>query len=122
MSDLYDLIQKIQKRPSMYLGKPYISNLRSCLSGYILARRELRIPQTQQEREFVEFQGWIQKKFNISTGQSWDNIILFYSEDERTALNKFFELFQEFIQKAEKSESITEQPDRTFTGKQSAPY
>ena len=103
MSDLYDLIHKIQKRPSMYLGKPHISNLRSCLSGYNLARRELGIIPTKQEQEFVEFPTWIKKKFNISTGQSWDNIILFYSEDERTALNKFFELFQEFIQESEKN-------------------
>ncbi|MEQ9553021.1 MAG: hypothetical protein RIM23_25805 [Coleofasciculus sp. G3-WIS-01] len=100
MSDLYDLIQKIQKRPSMYLGKPHISNLRSCLAGYNLARRELGIPQTKHEQEFVEFKNWIKKKFNISTGQSWDNIILFYSEDERTALNNFFELFQEFTQES----------------------
>ncbi len=41
MSNFYELIQKIKKRPSMYLGKPAISNLRSCLAGYILARREL---------------------------------------------------------------------------------
>ncbi len=50
MSDLYDLIQKIQKRPSMYLGKPHISNLRSCLSGYNLARRQLGIPPSQHEQ------------------------------------------------------------------------
>ncbi|MEQ8463010.1 hypothetical protein [Coleofasciculus sp. E1-EBD-02] len=112
MSDLYDLLQKIQKRPSMYLGKPHISNLRSCLSGYNLARRQLGIPPTKHEQEFVEFPNWIKEKFNISTGQSWDNIILFYSEDERTALNKFFELFQEFTQESEKNgkhESTEEQ-------------
>jgi hypothetical protein len=78
--DLYDLIQKIQKRPSMHLGKPHISNLRSCLSGYNLARRKLGISPTNHEQEFVEFSNWITKKFNVSTGQSWDNIILFYSE------------------------------------------
>jgi len=112
MSDLYDLIQKIQKRPSMYLGKPHISNLRSCLAGYNIARRQLGIPPSQHEQEFVKFPNWIKEKFNISTGQSWDNIILFYSEDERTALNKFFELFLEFTQESEKNskpESTEEQ-------------
>lgn len=45
----------------MYLGNPAISNLRSCLAGYILARRELGITQTEQEKHFTEFQTWVQK-------------------------------------------------------------
>ncbi|RUT07016.1 hypothetical protein DSM106972_022770 [Dulcicalothrix desertica PCC 7102] len=97
MSNLYELISKIQKRPSMYLGKPAISNLRSCIAGYILARRELAVAQTEQEKGFTEFQSWVQEKFNISSSQSWDKIILFYSEDEREALERFFELFQEYL-------------------------
>ncbi len=97
-NSLYDLIHKIQKRPSLYLGKPSVCNLRSCLAGYILARRELGISQTEEEQQFTEFQTWIQTKFNISSSQSWDKIILFYSEDERSALDSFFKLFEEFTQ------------------------
>ncbi|MBW4603409.1 MAG: hypothetical protein KME29_28550 [Calothrix sp. FI2-JRJ7] len=108
MSNLYELISKIEKRPSMYLGKPAISNLRSCIAGYILARRELGITQTEQEKHFTEFQSWIQEKFNISYSQSWDKIILFYSEDERKALDRFFELFNEYLEiKHLQHESLT---------------
>ncbi|BAZ12119.1 hypothetical protein NIES4071_39470 [Calothrix sp. NIES-4071] len=82
----------------MYLGKPAISNLRSCIAGYILARRELGIAQTEQEKNFTEFQSWVQEKFNITSSQSWDKIILFYSEDERKALDRFFELFNEYLE------------------------
>ncbi len=92
-----ELMHKIQKRPSMYLGKPSISSLSSFLAGYTLARRELDIPSTPEEENFSKFQAWIQKKFRISTGQSWEQIILFYSEDENSALNKFFKLFEEFL-------------------------
>ncbi len=106
MGSLYELIQKIKRRPSMYLGRRSISNLRSCLAGYILARRELGVPQTEQEREFVEFQDWIKKRFNITSGQSWDSIILFYSEDEITAVDRFFELFEEFLQRNKKALEI----------------
>ncbi len=98
MSNLYELISKIQKRPSMYLGKPAISNLRSCIAGYILARRELGITQTEQEKHFTEFQSWVKEKFDVTSSQSWDKIILFYSEDERKALERFFELFQEYLE------------------------
>lgn len=97
MSSFYQLIAKIKRRPSMYLGKPAISNLRSFLSGYILARRELDIPQTQEEKEFSEFQFWIQLKFKISSDQSWDKTILFFSEDEQSAIAYFFNLFDEFV-------------------------
>lgn len=97
MSNFYQLISKIKRRPSMYLGKPAISNLRSFLSGYILARRELDITQTQEEKEFSEFQFWIQSKFKISSDQSWDKTILFFSEDEQSAIAYFFNLFDEFI-------------------------
>jgi hypothetical protein len=55
----------------LYLGKPSVCNLCSWLSGYILARRELGIAQTDEERQFTEFQTWIQTKFNISSSQSW---------------------------------------------------
>lgn len=96
MSSFYQLISNIEKRPSMYLGKPSISNLRSFLSGYIFARRELKQPQTQEEKEFSEFQDWVKSKYKISSDQSWDAIILFFSEDENRALLNFFKLFKEF--------------------------
>lgn len=110
MSNFYQLISKIKRRPSMYLGKPAISNLRSFLSGYILARRELDIPQTQEEKEFSEFQFWIKSKFKISSDQSWDKTILFFSEDEQSAIAYFFNLFDEFA--ASKHNQLEEsQPD-----------
>lgn len=92
-----DLIRKVQKRSAMYLGKPSISSLGAFLSGYKLARHELDISSTPEEENFSRFQAWIQKKFRISTGQSWEQIILFYSEDENSELNEFFKLFDEFL-------------------------
>lgn len=98
MSNLYQLLQNIEKRPSMYLGKAAISNLRSYLSGYLVAKRELGIIPTEFELELNQFSDWIKQKFHIDSEQSWDKIILFYSEDEKVALKRFFELFNEFLQ------------------------
>jgi hypothetical protein len=106
MNSFYESIRKIKKRPSMYLGKPSICNLRSYLAGYIFARRELGIAPTEEEQTFVKFQDWIQKKFNVSSSQSWDKIILFYSEDEHTALEQFFNLFEEFVRVSHPSDSL----------------
>jgi hypothetical protein len=94
--NLYDLLERIRKRPSMYLGQASITHLRACLSGYNLARRELGIAATEQDQSFLEFQDWIRQKFRVTSEQSWDKIILFYCEDERGALEKFFQLWEEF--------------------------
>jgi hypothetical protein len=97
MTDLYQLLKKIEKRPSLYIGKKSIFNLQSFLDGYYFARRELQIPLSQQEDEFQDFLQWIRETFNIETGQLWSSIILFHSADESNAVERFFSLFDEFI-------------------------
>lgn len=97
MHDLYTLIQKIKKAPSMYLGRHSIICLQAFLSGYSVAKHELGEQPTKQDSDFREFPEWIRKRFNVQTSQSWANIILFYCEDETKALDKFFELLDEFI-------------------------
>lgn len=94
---LYELIDGIKRRPGMYLGTNSITRLEMYLRGYNLARREVGIPPDEQEREFAGFQSWIQNKYEIKSGQSWGKIILFYSIDEPEALTKFFELFEQYL-------------------------
>ncbi|AFZ26462.1 hypothetical protein Cylst_4372 [Cylindrospermum stagnale PCC 7417] len=105
MSDLYDLLQKIKQRPSMYLGKHSIFSFLAFWSGYKVAQDQFGIHPTRQEQEFEEFLQWIREKYEINTSQSWASIILFYSEDERSALDRFFELFEEYLDRDKISES-----------------
>lgn len=97
MLDLYELLGKIQKRSSLYLGKQSLSHLNVFLDGYTFARRQLGIPLTEEEKKFEDFQEWIEIRFNQADTQSWSRIILFYSEDEADALKRFFDLFEEFL-------------------------
>ncbi|WP_293067302.1 hypothetical protein [Okeania sp. SIO2B3] len=97
MIGFYELIRKIRKRPALYLGKPSIDHLQVFLDGYTFARRELGVPLSQEEEYFEKFQEWIESKYNLPDTQSWMKIILFYSADERDALERFFDLFEEFI-------------------------
>lgn len=114
---LYNLIDRVKQRPGMYLGKTSITRFRMFLMGYSMARREMGLSLTEQEKEFGKFQGWVQKRFNITSTQGWDSIILFYSEDEKDALNTFFELFQEFLQgiKADSQSEINQELTSTAT-------
>ncbi|MEH2221734.1 hypothetical protein [Nostoc sp.] len=96
--DIYkEILGAIKKRPGMYLGTSSITRLDMLLRGYSLARREVGVPPTEPEREFEGFQSWIEEKYGINSGQSWSKIILFYSVDEPEALQKFFELFEEYL-------------------------
>ncbi|OUL34335.1 hypothetical protein [Nostoc sp. 106C] len=93
---LYEMLEKIKQNPGIFLGKYSITRLRAFLDGYMSSREDLGLPPTQQEIEFNQFQDWIQKRFKITSSHGWDSIILFYSADERDALNNFFELFEQF--------------------------
>ena len=107
MLNLYDLLSKIKQRPSLYLGKRSLSHLHTFLDGYTFACRQLGITLTEQEKKFEEFQEWIEIRFDQPSTQSWSRIILFYSEDETDALNRFFNLFEEFL----KSEEVSKNND-----------
>ncbi len=97
MNDLYGLLREIQKRPAMYLGRNSIFNLQAFLDGYYLARRELGVPLTEQEQEFQVFLQWMRQRFKVETGQLWASIILFHAADERSAVDLFFDVFEEFL-------------------------
>lgn len=95
--ELYEFLEGIKKRPGMYLGTSSITNLDMVLRGRNLALKEVGLAPVEQEREFIGFQAWIEEKYGIKSGQSWAKIILFYSVDEYEALEKFFELYEEYL-------------------------
>jgi hypothetical protein len=64
--------------------------------GYSMSRGELGLQLTQQEKQFAQFQQWIQTKYQINLSQGWETIILSQVEDEKLAFDLFFELFEQF--------------------------
>ncbi|OYD99970.1 hypothetical protein [Nostoc sp. 'Peltigera membranacea cyanobiont' 232] len=105
MSDLYDIIRKIEKQPIVYLGRRSIIALYAFLHGYNVAKRELQLSKTDQELEFEFFQEWIKDKASIKSRQSWEKVILLFSTDDVKAFDKFFVLFEEFINRDKISEN-----------------
>ncbi|BDA68919.1 hypothetical protein RIVM261_016740 [Rivularia sp. IAM M-261] len=91
-----EMIQRIKQRPGMFLGQSSITRLRSFLDGYTASRQDLGLSVTEEEIKFSQFQSWVQERFKITSSHGWDSIILFYSADEKDALNNFFELFEKF--------------------------
>ena len=93
---LYDLLARIKQRPGMYLGKVSLTRLKMLLMGYSMSRGELGLQLTQQEKQFAQFQKWIQTKYQINSSQGWETIILSQVEDKKLAFDLFFELFEQF--------------------------
>ncbi|MFN5954105.1 MAG: hypothetical protein ACK6A9_16235 [Dolichospermum sp.] len=93
---LYDLLTRIKQRPGMYLGKVSITRLKMLLMGYSMSRGELGLQLTQQEKQFSQFQKWIQGKYQINSAEGWESIILSQVEDEKLAFDLFFQLWEQF--------------------------
>jgi hypothetical protein len=91
------LLSQIKQKPGLYIGRASINDLYMFLNGVNFARRQLGCPPSEEEREFREFQPWLQKRFTIKSSQSWSRIILFFSCDEQEAFYRFFDLLSEFV-------------------------
>lgn len=100
MSTVFDLLERIQKSPGMYLGYPSVNSLFIFPDGYEVARREAGTELTEDEEVFYEhFQPWLQQKLGVRTVTSWAKLIMLSCHDERAGFEKFFELLAEFRQR-----------------------
>jgi hypothetical protein len=95
-STMLEMLAAIKQRPAMYLGRRYISCLKSFLDGWGLLAYQHGI--NIEDECMGAFQDWIVAKYGITSSQSWASIILFYSGDECNALDNFFTLFGEWQQ------------------------
>lgn len=98
MNKLDELVETIKKQPSLYLGKHSIVAFKAFLAGYIFAQQERGEDTTELEQRLSSFERWIHG-LGIGKGKSdrsWDKIILLYSEDEISALDRFFRNYEHF--------------------------
>lgn len=115
MQGIYQVLDKIKGKSGMYIGKPSITILRHFLVGYQFARSELGVQLSDEDTDFYEnFQPWIQNRFNVRTSNSWANIIMLFTRDEKDALNCFFKLLDEFKQRDKSLDKQSEEAIKTF--------
>ncbi|WP_375514201.1 hypothetical protein [uncultured Nostoc sp.] len=97
MSKLFEILQKIKSKPGMYIGRASVSDLFHFLVGFKTALRELEVKATEEEMDFYqEFQPWVQKKYHVSTSNSWAKIIMLHCGSEQEGFNSFYRLLDEF--------------------------
>ena len=108
MATLFDLLERIKKKPGMYLGYPSVSALFMLLQGYEIARSELGVELTDKEEYFYsEFQPWLQQKLGVRSVTSWAKLIMLSCHDEKTGFEQFFELLDEFQKRQAQTEQIS---------------
>jgi hypothetical protein len=97
MIDILKLINRIRYVPSL-LPNSSIYSLEAYIMAYDNIARELGEPLTEQKKELNMFFGWLrnEKYKSISSNLRWSSLILYNSDNERDALDKFFELLDEF--------------------------
>ena len=100
MISFSDLLPEIKKRPTLYLSRYSIFDFQSFYYGYALASNQLGLQKAEKDCEFEEFLSWIRTRCKRETTQSWANLILFHSVDERDALDRLFDLWEKFKNRA----------------------
>ncbi|MCU0532934.1 MAG: hypothetical protein MUD14_03435 [Hydrococcus sp. Prado102] len=104
MSDLFAILQKIEARPGLYIGRASVSDLFMFIIGYRTAREELGIEPIKAELDFYgEFQPWLQKRLKITTSNSWAKMIELGCGSEKEAFERFFRLLHEFLQDSDRA-------------------
>ena len=91
----YELLQKIKKRPGMYLGKTSLERLRAFLDGY--HHQELE-SQGMSEPDCLDgFTPYIQKRYHLNTDHDWSSVIQFFSTSDQNAFDTFYQKLEEFL-------------------------
>lgn len=87
------LLKQIEEQPYSYLAERSIHCLKAFVDGYAHGVSDF----TELDNFLGDFHAWIKSHFGITSSQSWDKIILFYSADRFYAFVNTFKLIDEFL-------------------------
>ena len=95
--DVYELLAKVRLRPAMYIGTHSLVRLRAFVDGCFFMAREHEL-ETSEQPKFDDFHDWTAKRFGWSESTAgWCEIIVQEcGGDEGSALDRFFELIDEY--------------------------
>lgn len=101
----YELLDAIRRCPAMYLGRSSLHDLFIWLVGYSMGRMEAGIVPSDEEREFEEFDAFVQEKYDWHDVGGWAAKIAYYHREDASALDEFFKLLDEFRERKRRQQS-----------------
>jgi len=100
MPTIYDMIDRIRRRPGVYIYEPSLRLLRAFINGYQFAVFDNNVPLEAEEPPFWAFHDWVAKKFHRdNSGKGWCRIICEEAGSDAAAQDLFFQLLDEFRQR-----------------------
>lgn len=103
MNSLIILLKKIESNPKLFLGKKDLRRLRFFLSGYMMC--ETDNGKTEAMMLFESFHSYFDSIYGLRSYYGYDGILRQECATEEEAFDKFFELFNQFLElKTEKSD------------------
>lgn len=100
INSIYDLIdsESFRQRPGMYIGKKFVTVLRTFMIGYDYCEEINQISTKDTSPPFWLFMYYVAKATNQTlSGYNWDGMLLNkYRGDESKAFDKFLFLFDNF--------------------------
>ena len=95
-----DLLNKIRKTPGLFLGNKSISRLGSFIDGFYCGLNDTGM---FDHKEWIEFQYFVNKKYDNKKTMRWDFFLLSVEDDESKAFDHFFTLLDEFFDQKKKA-------------------
>jgi len=95
MDKLLSTLQKIKKRPELYLSNKSLKLLSEFISGYEICQEDYQI---ETNNIFLGFDEYIHERYKIFTTHNAMQIISFFSISEEKAFDKFYELLEKFLE------------------------
>ncbi|MET0746089.1 MAG: hypothetical protein ABWY78_22160 [Microvirga sp.] len=102
-----EILEHIEKRPLMYLGRKSLIQLSAFLTGYDIG--------SKTHTNGVgghEFCQWLSNKFGLPDGRGWVTIMEFEFHEEENAFDNFLPLFKEYLRFKLEAESVRSPVDR----------
>ncbi len=96
MNSIITLLKKIESNPLLWLGKKDLERLRFFLSGYLTSEEDNgKIESTEF---FESFKKYFDSIYGLRSYYGYDGILRQECTSEEEAFNKFFELFNQFLE------------------------
>jgi hypothetical protein len=100
MSPILALLNEMRGRLGMFVGSTSLTELAFFLRGY---EHALMSGGGETSDHFLAgFRDWIQQRFG-DTSRSWEDTILAQAEDEQAAVQVFWQLLDEYVEKQKAS-------------------
>ena len=95
MSPMLCLLNEMRGRLGMFLGSTSLTKLAFFLRGY---EHALSRGDGTTDHFLADFRDWIQQRF-ADNSRSWEEIILAQAKDEQAAVQLFWQLLDEYLER-----------------------